>query len=135
MNISSSTRHLTTPRSACKPGDCPVEERKKCRQEIRDMVIESDNALVVSTLFMVGAMAAGVLTAGQAIGTMTGSIGTGIGIVGTAVGGVATAGLYTMKGKKEEQALTRFNQAFDRADETGCYTRAELFEWYRRNFR
>ena len=133
MNISSSMRHLTTHRSACKPGDCPVEERKKCRQEIRDMVIESDNALVTSTLFTAGAVVAGFLTAGQAIGTLTGSLGTGLGIVGTVIGGAATAGCYTMKVKKDQEAISKFQEAFERADETGCYTREELYDWYRRS--
>ena len=97
------------------------------------MVIESDNILVAGTLFQAGTLVAGMLTAGAVLGTLTGSAQTGLGLAGSLVGGVATTGLYMMKKSKDETAVAKFNEAFQKADETGCYTRDELYQWYRKH--
>jgi hypothetical protein len=135
MNISSTKLHLTTlqKQNNCKPADCSDEAREECRGEIQDMVIQADNSLVVGTLMMAGSLAIGLLTGGAAIGTLSGQHGTGLGLAGTVIGGAATVGLHIARKKKESQAIQQMDAAFQRADETGCYSRDELYRWYQEN--
>jgi len=132
MNINSTKKlHLTKPNHNCKPGDCSVEDRKACRAEIRDMVVESDNILMQSTLLEIGSFVTGLMTAGTALATFTGNANVALGIAGSVVGGAATVGLQSLYRSKEEQAEEKFYAAFDRAEQTGCYEHDELYRWYR----
>ena len=131
MNITRTNIRPIAPRVACKPGDCGADQRKECRQEIRNMVIEADNHLVASTLYMAGRLVAGVATAGAVVGLLTGNANTGMTLAATVIGGAATFGLHHMKTSKDAQAIAKMGEAIAKVDETGCYTREELFEWYR----
>lgn len=130
MNITSTRFRPTQSQPACKPGDCGADQRKQCRQEIRDMVIQADNHLVGSTLYMAGRMVAGMATAGAIVGALVGNVDTGMCVAASVIGGAATFGLHHLKTSKDDQAKAKMSEALTRVDETGCYTREELFEWY-----
>jgi outer membrane lipoprotein SlyB len=97
------------------------------------MVIQADNSLVVGTLMMAGSVVTGLLAAVAGVGTLSGQFGTTLGLAGTLVGGAAAVGLHLATNEKDSQAKQQMYAAFQRADETGCYTRDELYRWYREN--
>ena len=139
MNISSTKLHLTNAKLsnkalACKPGDCSAQDREACRAEIRDMVVHSDNTLVSGTLIHIGSLFASAAAAGFALGTLSGTTNAVIGVAGALIGGAATVGLHTLHKGKDKQAAQQFKAAFDRAEDTGCYQRDELYQWYLENF-
>lgn len=140
MRISSTRLHLTNRAtgapnsSACESGDCSADERAQCRADLRDMVTMADNKLVTSLFPKLGGGLAGVGALGLGIKTAQGAIGPAVGVTGTLVAGAAGVGLYLYGNKQEKLAEEMFNAAFDKADETGCYTREELYQWYFDNF-
>lgn len=130
MNISSTKLHLTRlpQKTPCPTGDCPQDARAECRAELRDMVTVADNKLVIGTVSKAGAVIAGTL----GFGAFTS--GGALGMAGAAVGGAAAIGLAVYGFQQEKSAKEEFRAAFQKADETGCYTREELYQWYEENF-
>jgi len=129
MTITTVTPKQAQTLSGCRPGSCSGEEMEQCRAEIRDMVIEADNILTYGTLALAGTFVAPTIGFFLA-GTLQASS-PSLAMASAAIGGVAGLGSFLYSRHLDGVATEAMEAAYQRADDTGCYTREELYRWYR----